>query len=235
MRILFQGRQKAAVLPEFATDFHDIKTLLESGASDSKLINSRISKLKDRGMLNPYATTQVNKLVYFSEKKFGSEDKQINALNALLLYQGMSGKNGRFLDDETAVIAYKELFNLHLEKGDYSGANRAYNSLWKIDPKVEKIYKETIDQLNEFSKDDRAFEMPLEITNRGYVSRNLWKRSFSFFDVNGKITGLKLRCELKHQELTFQPETLYQIPKEWGDCNLQISGDPRTKTIIVQQ
>jgi TonB family protein len=235
IRLLFQGKQNAAVLPEFASAFREIQAMLESKDAESEIILERIQDLKDQGMLNPYATTQVNKLSYFHAKRFGTSEEQIRVLKALLLYQRNSGENGRFLDDKTAIVAYGDLFNLYLKNANYHGAQRAYGMLASLDPKFKKVYKDAVDQLSAIAEDDRAFEMAITLSERGFIAVNLWKRKFSFFDVQGNITKLKLRCDLNYQELQFQAEFLYQVPLEWGDCNMQVIGDAGAKVALVQQ
>lgn len=143
--------------------------------------------------------------------------------------------NVRNREKESAISVYQDRFNISLKKSDFASASGAYHSLKKIDPKFENAYKEIIDQMYDLYENEEAFGYKYVIKESSNSSIHLWKRKLSFYDVeNGMIQNIKLRCESKFKELPFQTETLYEIPKKWGHCRIELVGDTGARVTMIQ-
>lgn len=235
LRVNFQVGDEQGVIRSFAREYRRIGELFNKESPDQKLIFNRIKKLEESYFLTLYAISHLNKLKYKYQEKFGDLDGKIDALETIVLHENSTLYKDGFIDKNSTKTVYQKLFLLYLKKADYNSAHNVYHKIIKIDPALKEAYRETIKKLYKISKDDTAYEYKIKIPQRGYVNLDLWKHNFSFLKLEGKLETLKLRCDLKFKELPFQFESLYQIPKSWGDCNLQIIGDEGSKVSLIQQ
>lgn len=235
LRVNFQVGDEQGVIRSFSREYRRIRELFNKENPDQKLIFNRIKKLEESYFLTLYAISHLNKLKYTYQEKFGDLDGKIDALETIVLHENSTLYKDGFIDKKNTKAVYQKLFLLYLEKADYSKAYAVYQKIVKIDPELKQSYQEAITKLNAISKDETAYEYKIKIPSRGYSNLNLWKRNFSFLKLEGKLETIKLRCDLKFKELPFQFESLYQIPKSWGDCNLQIIGDEGSKVSLIQQ
>jgi hypothetical protein len=68
----------------------------------------------------------------------------------------------------------------------------------------------------------------MTIEPRGHGSLTLFKQAFSISEVNGKLLALNLRCDRNFASLAFDLTSEYKIPEKWGQCYLQVIGEPAT-------
>ena len=52
--------------------------------------------------------------------------------------------------------------------------------------------------------------------------------------LRGALAEAKLRCEQKYAAFAVERDTSYEVPAAWGECSLEIVGDPGTKLLLLQ-
>jgi len=53
-------------------------------------------------------------------------------------------------------------------------------------------------------------------------------------DIKGNVQVLKFRCDRRFKELVFQADSEYKIPASWGECLVEIVGEPNSLATLIQ-
>ncbi|NNK98886.1 MAG: energy transducer TonB [Xanthomonadales bacterium] len=75
----------------------------------------------------------------------------------------------------------------------------------------------------------RTCESPM-----AFSDRDLNRNSFFIDNLVGRVTEIKVRCRNGSISLEYQPETVWNIKKEWGECMLRVFGDEGTTLQLVE-
>ena len=235
IRVMFMMQEsKDSVSPRFASRYKAIRKKLDGNSPDEKEVLKKILSLEKTKQLSPYAYGYLNLVKFQYYSRFGTPKQQIDAIESTLLFEGRTGINGKFLDEDLRRSMRDKLFVLNVQAQRYGDAMRAYRQLVKIDPNAKQKYGNTIDEIQAIRDGDNPTVIDMDIHPRGYTSLDLFKRVFYFSDINGELTGIKLRCRNKFAELPLQLESEYKIPNSWGYCNLQVIGTAETTFKLVQ-
>ena len=105
----------------------------------------------------------------------------------------------------------------------------------KIDPEAEQKFRKMLDEIHQGIDSDQATGIELKIHERGHTALDLFESRFSFSDIKGQLSEIKLRCRNKFQQLDFNADAEYEIPKSWGHCQLQVIGEAGTEFVLVQR
>jgi TonB family protein len=60
------------------------------------------------------------------------------------------------------------------------------------------------------------------------------RRQFGIEDVNGRISGIDVRCQWHRALLTHDPQLAVRLADDWGDCDVYIYGEPGTTFTLVE-
>lgn len=50
----------------------------------------------------------------------------------------------------------------------------------------------------------------------------------------GEMAEIKLRCDKKYVFFHYYPEISYRTPQEYGDCQMELVGNPGTRFNLIQ-
>jgi hypothetical protein len=95
-------------------------------------------------------------------------------------------------------------------------------------------FAQTLNEIEEIKRSKQPFANKLEISQRGYVLRGLLHDRFTIDQVEGAINELIFRCTTKFYRMPFSQNQDYQVPKSWGECNLQVTGIAGTEARLLE-
>lgn len=60
------------------------------------------------------------------------------------------------------------------------------------------------------------------------------RRQFGIEDVNGRISGIDVRCQWHRALLEYDPDVALRLPEDWGDCDVYVHGEPGSTFTLVE-
>ena len=236
IRIIFQmENSRNFVSNDFVELYQSSIKTLEEEPVDLIKASSLISKMESNKHLNRFSLVHLFLVKFKYVNKFGTNNEKIEAIKQLLVFERWATESkGKVLDNSLAVLVRRNLVNLYIETQRYGDALLAMLNLENIDPYAKAAYSESKAKMHEIYYNDQLVSTNIVLTERGYVSVILFKRNFTFSNIEGQIRTVKLRCRNKFTELHFNPESDYKIPKSWGTCHIQVIGEVGTSAQLVQ-
>lgn len=197
----------------------------------------------------PYVQTSLSRSRYAFAKLFGSADDQIRSIREINI--STSGPRSRNLNALQGTKIFPtlyadsksinlELIQLLINEGYYGEALHAYNALLyryrgANEDKVIELFSGSMTEIDEILRSDKAFARNIHLNQEGYTFLPLVKNSFAIDSIDGRIDTLKLRCTKKFANLEFVKDADFQVPKRWGQCQLQILGSKGSRARLIQQ
>ncbi|MFT6407887.1 MAG: hypothetical protein ACJAQ6_001303 [Arenicella sp.] len=95
-------------------------------------------------------------------------------------------------------------------------------------------FAQTINEIEEIKRAGKPFASTFTISGSGYILRGLLHDRFTIDEVKGEINELVFRCKTKFYRMKFSLNQDYQVPKSWGECNLQVNGVAGTQAKLIE-
>ncbi|MFT5571951.1 MAG: TonB family protein [Cryomorphaceae bacterium] len=216
------------VHPDFAKLHGDATRELARKSPNAKNVARKIRKLERFNKISPYTYTYINLLKFRYAKTFGDVDGQISSAKLVLQFEELSGSKGPYVKPEIRISIKRELFGLYVNSRRYGEALNVYQELIALDSGAEARFGAIVTQLYAAKRAKNPVSVMMTIEPRGHGSLTLFKQAFSISEVNGKLLALNLRCDRNFASLAFDLTSEYKIPEKWGQCYLQVIGEPAT-------
>lgn len=216
---------------------------------DKKKAAKYINKMTGTQHRFPYVQTSLSRSRYAFTKLFGNADDQIRAIREINI--SASGPRSRNLNALQGTKIFStlyadsksinlELIQLLINEGYYGEALHAYNALLyryrgASEDRVIEMFADSMAEIDGILRSDKAFARNINLNQEGYTFLPLVKNSFAIDSIDGSIDTLKLRCTKKFMKLDFVKDSDFQIPKRWGQCQLQILGSKGSSARLIQQ
>jgi hypothetical protein len=173
-----------------------------------------------------------NMLLYQYLQRWGTPAQQLAALRRA---SGIRDPNPA-MPSQLIDKALRPRLELEIQLNDFGGALITWDIVEqsKMTQAFAPTFKATIDDINLRRTDDRSHSVAGEVDHRGSWFVYLLKRKFAIGVSNGKVSGLKLRCERGFFTYKFEAGKLYETDENAGQCQLQVIGKPGT-TLELQQ
>jgi TonB family protein len=170
---------------------------------------------------------------YQFEAKWGTEAGQISALRRALATARWPQTRPRDL----FATATQALLMLELRAKDFSSALYSWDSLKALKPEQARAsgLQPKIDDVIALRKDDRAYSVQGEIAaNMSSWFYSLYKHRFQVVVASGRVSEIKLRCDRHYVSFGYDATLYYRIAEQYGDCGLELVGDPGTSFELIQ-
>ncbi len=151
---------------------------------------------------------------------------------------------GQWIEKESYAGLLAARISIELYLGLYAEALEAYDALVELtgaESDVAREAKPRIDKLRELIDSDKTIKTQAEVRRRGECYRcndsyafSPVRRQFAFADVNGELTSIELRCTHRRFESPISDLVEWKIPESWGECSIQVKGDPGTTFSVLQ-
>lgn len=235
IRIFFEIEDgEDAVGMRFARSYKKAQNALAQDKPNQIAIRKRLDRMADLYGLGQYGLAHLNLVESVYAQRFSTQDDQLDALKKILLFEGRTGKNGKFVNDDLEKSVRVSIIKLQALLGYYGDALNSYDTLRDKFPDAAKDQDDLIGKVRAIVNGDKPFRSKLLLNNNGSRLTPLIKRTFAIFDESEGVKELKIRCDRKFAKLKYQPESEYAIPESWGECYLEIIGEPDLTADLVQ-
>jgi protein TonB len=223
VKFMIKDHQAGASI-EFLHDYRRVTKAIES--ADESAASTALESLKPKTLYEGAYYSLAN---YFFLQKWGDRGQQLQALQRALRFGSEKG----FLTKDTYYKALASKFSLELQQMDFAEALSTYRALSKEQQQDPRI-KDAATEVELLRNDQRKFSVAGIIPERHTWCYWLLKRGFSIEVTEGKAHEIKLRCRAKYVAMPYRQGVKITIPKSYGDCNLELTGDPDSKFVLTQ-
>ena len=192
-----------------------------------------LDRLDKGGAKNLYEDAFLNLAHFHYHLETGSNDN----IKVFYLKRAVDGDSQeKYLPENVYRAGIISLFQLQVGTRDYQGALETYDRILELQDNEELVAKleSTIQAIKEMKSDQSAYSLTGALNTFGHWELPLLKPSFSLDEIDGKLEEIKLRCERKYVFFAFIQEQQYLIPKSYGECDIELIGDPETSFTLIQ-
>ncbi len=98
---------------------------------------------------------------------------------------------------------------------------------------LEKV-KEAVGKIEAARTGEEKWYLPGEIGPSASWFGRLFRDRFAIAVGTGRVEEIKLRCEQRFVFFKFDPAIRYKVPPEYGNCSIEVLGDPGTQFDLIQ-
>ncbi len=235
IRVVFaMMREKDAVVPEFHKLYRSINKQLKKPRVDVPLIQNHIKRLRNTNNLSIYSLAQIAKLEVIFGQDHSSDEDYLEALQMLILFEGMLDEQASFLPTELLISLKQKIIDLNLQLGRFAESVSEYEELALEDEQAASVFDQAIEQIRDLRKLKRSHAQNTKIVANRHTEISLIGDRVKLRSVTGTLEALKFRCSAKFFETPFELEKEYEIPDEWGHCHMEIVGEPGSTAEVIQ-
>lgn len=196
----------------------------------------QLSEINSRDVENLYEASFTDFANYLMAKFDEDAHSQLNYLQAALSFESQDREMSvSYFPAELIPAVRLELLMLLIENNRFAESFRAFNLIADTgNTELVNALRPTMGQIRAILTDDSSYGVYGQISDSAYWFINVYKPSFYFEDVVGKIDEINLACETKHIILAYEEDAQYTIPESWGRCSMRLLGEPETEFILVQ-
>lgn len=227
------SEQYNQVTREFKRLYDTGARMLSSDDASENEIKRIIGKLKSSKRLTPQGLAFIAFLEYMFSVKYDTPFVQYRAALKVIEIEKSLGEHGVLKNKELPLIKFR-LIKTQGQLGYYKEAIELYNQLKEEDPQKSELLEPYIKEVTELIESGKPYRQSFSLDRRGNFFIGMTGSEFYVEDINGDIDRLQFRCQAKYKQLKFSQQNNYRVPKSWGNCLLQIQGDPKTEAKLVQ-
>jgi TonB family protein len=150
--------------------------------------------------------------------------------------------NGDYIDPQYYRTVLRSIFGLQVEQKQYQTALKTYADLHKLEPVTEdpELAKAAA-QVRDVINGPDAVLIPGVVENRtgseldiASWQHELLRRKFAFNDIEGDVGRFELRCDWKRVVDEVSTEKAWEVPVDWGWCQMFVFGEIGAKLTLVE-
>ena len=220
-KYIFEIRGPASARPSFLATFRTARQAI--GAAVPERAAESISRLKPR---DHYEDALLHLAKFYYLRKWGEPEEQLAALDRAIAHE----TTAKYLPEAAFVSALVARFGLLTHTLDFARALETFETLQGFDlaPDTLAALQADVEVIEALKRDDRAYAVGGEIDDSANWHFDLFKDDFAVHDVDGRIAEVKLRCARGYLFWRFDPDLVYHLGDDYGDCHLTLVGDPGT-------
>ncbi len=210
------------------------KELKKEAPSQRKAMQAlnKIDRLRDKTFFTGVHTQLAR---YYLAEKFGSKEQQLEPLLKIMMFEDVEWGGNRALDDEVKKTIQFAILKLMLDLGYNAEALEKYNQFVASTPEISDTFSAYMQNIKQIQEGDSVLERRVTLTPNGRTFLSLLKKSFVVEPITGRIDNFLIRCERRFARFEYKAEAQYDIPAAWGDCEMQLNGEPETLVSVLQQ
>jgi len=222
------GNTKKSATRGFVKKYRQVHQFL----TDKKLAEAKLAldKLATRTRHNFYEDRFFFSLKARYYQTIGDKRQELITLNKIV----PEGKD--YLPEETYVYSIVRAFQLAMLNNELSSSLYFYDKLKQFDANNEKVtalapYIEKIDELIDSS--EHIF-VTAQINERNHWNHYLARKSFTIANIEGKLDSVDIRCDNHFSTYALDSEKEWNIPANWGKCQLFVKGEQGVKFNLIE-
>jgi TonB family protein len=215
------------------TFINSYRAFLEALPAGKEAAESKLAVLESKAR-NHYENAYLNLARYLLAKDHGSSLEQMRFLHAAVSFS-REVSDESYLPDDDARLARRELFRLQAANQYFREAMDTYRVIeGKGDTEAVGVLTPAYEQIQALEFSEKAYGMPITLREDGASDLKLLKHNVYIEQVTGKVSEFKVRCEKNYVGFAVEAEISYNIPAEWGVCDLEILGEAGSSFTLVQ-
>jgi TonB family protein len=230
MFVLEGGTDSASEL--FAGQYRMFQRALRR--DERERIEAALAALEDTGANNRYEQAYLSLARYNHAVKYGRTSEQLVHLTGALSGSS-SPEDPVYLDEELIRELRRALLPLQLRNNHFPAALDTY-ALMEADGDDEAVafFAEAIENARSIELDDTEYVIPIALDDSGSDWTRLYKHNIALTGGEGDLAEVKLRCEQQFIAFAVERDVSYAVPREWGECSMEVVGDPGAETFLLQ-
>jgi TonB family protein len=236
LRIIFSiGRNPRHVArPAFAKRYREVVALADEQRTTEA--ETRLEELTAKGTWTNY---EASKLWLLRATMQSSNGDQLGALRS---FRRAQIADGIFVDPQYYPKILRFTFGLEVELRQFGAALATYSKLRKLesaahDPELDKVAHEIEQAID--GPDVLAFPGVIEYRSGCKEGRPNWqhellRRKFTFDNIEGLVDDFELRCDWKRVVDKVSTEKVWEVPDDWGWCQVFVFGETGAKVKIIE-
>lgn len=188
--------------------------------------------LADLDVRNLYEDAHYHLARYAYLDAWGNPGEQLTAIGRAIAHE----RDATYLPDDMFTRALQSKFALELKLQDFGGALHTWRKLKTRDvPEAARQSLEAaVAEVERLKGDDRVYSVRGRINSGTSWYYSLLKKHFQIDEVDGSLAEIKLRCDTDFVFFRHDPQMRYSVADRFGDCHLEVVGDPGTSFRLVQ-
>ncbi len=148
--------------------------------------------------------------------------------------RGLAVSSAKSLRRDARADLLEDIINLQNRFGHYAGALRSFETLKKVRDSEETVETVTplVDEIREKMATQDVLTAQATIANPCDCEggKPLWhyepqRRTFTFENIEGNVTSFEARCERQRIKGDVSTGTEWELPEDWGYCQVFVFGD----------
>jgi TonB family protein len=183
---------------------------------------------------NHYEDAYLNLARYRLAKQYGTALEQMRFLHAALGF-AREASDASYLPEQDTGNARRELFKLQVANRYFREAIDTFKILEAAgDTAAIAVLTPAYEEIETLRSDARAYGIPITLNAAGLWDIGVLKRNVYVEEVSGKVNEFKLRCSQQYVGFAVEADVSYNLPEAWGNCSLEIIGEPGSSFTLVQ-
>lgn len=170
--------------------------------------------------------------------KYISSFKYKNEGNLVAYYNALKYLSPQGVTQEIADWALQQIFIYEVQNFLYSNALKTFDKISKGKTEYAKkltasflpYQKQILSQI----AGDNVIPVDANITSYKSWRHQLVRKAFSIQDINGELSELEVRCRYKKHVFNVVENNRWDIPENWGQCNVVVQGEAGTSFTLVE-
>ncbi|MCH9696177.1 MAG: energy transducer TonB [Gammaproteobacteria bacterium] len=166
------------------------------------------------------------------------ETKSGDLYNLDMALHRATASKGEWIDRKSYVQLLQLRIKTEVQLGQYHAAINTYELL--VDATGESsdevaLFQPMMERLQKMIDGDQVLRINAEVRRKGECAfcDNSWRftpvrNSFRFGNIAGSIKSIEMRCDHKRFESAVSDLVEWQIPENWGTCQINVYGEPGT-------
>ena len=211
---------------EFVDRYHTLQKAIKAkdrGAADAALKHLEVNNL--------YEDAFFGLVTYEYALEWGDEAQQLAGLQRAIAHE----KGAHYLGKREFQSVQLESLVLDVKLRHYAEAMAAWSSLLRsgIDSATIEKLLPMIHQVDHIRLLDQTYDVPGSMPD-GTWQLELFEPNFRISVSQGHLSQVKLRCAKGFVRFAFDPTLEYKVATKYGNCAMELDGDPGTAFILTQ-
>jgi TonB family protein len=230
-KFVLEGGQNGASAA-FASRYRRFTRSINADEQDDA--QGELEALDEGGAHSLYEDAFLNLARYYYAAKYGSSEEQMTYLERAL-YFDQEDTYDTYLPEPDALALWPQLFVLQAQNQRFAEALATYDIIAAIGAdEAHASLADAAAKLRELAVDDTPYALAARTDESGSFSIDLFKDEFYLDDVESNIDQIKLRCDQRYVFFEFEAGTQYKVPRQFGQCELEVLGDAGAGFTLVQ-
>jgi TonB family protein len=212
--------------PEFASAYRSFMKAIR--AKDRSAADAAMKSMDAR---NLYENAYLGLAQYEYAVNWGNEAEQLKGLNRAIADESRA----HYLPETQFKTALTACVALYVNSRNYAAAMSSWKTLQKagVDPGVAEKLAPAIRAIEQIKNSNLAYDIDRSMPD-GTWFLNLFKRHFRIKVIEGHVFDVKLRCQKGFVRFALDPQLEYTVADRYGDCNIELDGEPGTRFTLTQ-